>query len=70
MRYDFLRMDESGYTVESSIKDLEEFLGKSATFTEFDDDIFGRFIEKIIVKSREEIVFEFKFGLRLTERLG
>jgi len=63
-------MDESGYTVESSIKDLVEFLGKSDTFTEFDDDVFERFIEKIIVKSREEIVFEFKFGLRLTERLG
>lgn len=65
-----LRMNESGYTIESSIKELVEFLGKSDIMTEFDDDIFKRFIEKIIMKSREEIVFEFKFGLKLTERLG
>lgn len=64
-----LQMDESGYIIESSIKELVEFLNKSDIMTEF-DDVFKRFIEKIIVKSREEVVFEFKFGLKFTERLG
>ena len=64
-----LRMDESGYTIEQKLKELVDFLNKSEPFTEYDDSLFDRFIEKAKVLSREEIEFEFKFGLKLKERI-
>ena len=64
-----LRMDESGYTIEQKLKELVDFLNKSEPFTEYYDSLFDRFIEKAKVLSREEIEFEFKFGLKLKERI-
>lgn len=67
---DFLiKMNESGYQVEQDIKELISFLGKSDHFTEFNEDTFSKFVEKIIVNSRTEIEFELKIGLKLKERL-
>lgn len=67
---DFLiKMNESGYQVEQDIKELISFLGKSDHFTEFNEDTFSRFIERMTVISRTEIEFELKIGLKLKERL-
>lgn len=65
-----MRMDKSGFALEQYIKDMVDFLNKAEPMTEFDDDLFERFVEKITVHSREEITFELKCGLKLKERLG
>lgn len=64
-----LKMNESGYQVESDIKEFIAFLSKSKYFSDFDEKLFSRFVYKAVVISRKEIEFEFKFGLKLRERL-
>lgn len=64
-----LRMDETGYSMEQGLKEMVDFLNRSEPFTEFDDSLFKRFVEKVTVCSRDEVEFELKFGLRLTERI-
>lgn len=64
-----LRLNDSGYTIEQKLKELVDFLNKSEPFTEYDDSLFEKFIEKATVLSRKEIEFEFKFGLKLKERM-
>jgi len=64
-----LRLNDSGYTMEQKLKELVDFLNKAEPFTEYDDSLFERFIEKAKVLSRDEIEFEFKFGLKLKERM-
>lgn len=63
-------MDDAGYSMEQKLKELVEFLKGAEPFTEWDDSLFERFVEKVRVLSRDEIEFEFKFGLKLRERLG
>ena len=38
--------------------------------SEFDPDLFERFVDHITVCSREEIIFHLKCGLSLRERIG
>lgn len=64
-----LKMNDSGYQIEQDINELISFLGKNKRFTEFKEDIFSRFVEKITIPSRTEIEFELKIGLKLKERL-
>lgn len=47
---------------------LIHFAEKSAMLHEFDDDLFERFVKRIIVHSRGDIRFELKCGLTLRER--
>lgn len=47
---------------------LIHFAEKSAMLHEFDDDLFERFVKRIIVHSRDDIRFELKCGLTLRER--
>lgn len=47
---------------------LMHFAEKSAMLHEFDDDLFERFVKRIIVHSRNDIRFELKCGLTLRER--
>jgi len=47
---------------------LMHFAEKSAMLHEFDDDLFERFVKRIIVHSRDDIRFELKCGLTLRER--
>ena len=54
------------------IEELQRLLGftsKGNMMTEFDDEIFLSFMERITVLSRKEVVFELKCGLSLKERL-
>ena len=63
------RMDNAGYTMEQALSDMVSFLNGAEPFTEWDDSLFERFVEKVRVLSREEVEFELKFGLRLKERI-
>ena len=63
------RMDDARYTMEQKLKELVDFLNGAEPFTEWDDSLFERFVEKVKVLSREEVEFELKFGLRLKERI-
>ena len=63
------RMDNAGYTMEQALSDMVSFLNGAEPFTEWDDSLFERFVEKVKVLSREEVEFELKFGLRLKERI-
>lgn len=63
------RMDDAGYTMEQKLKELVDFLNGAEPFTEWDDSLFKRFVEKVKVLSRDEVEFELKFGLRLKERI-
>lgn len=47
---------------------LIHFAEKNAMLHEFDDDLFERFVKRIIVHSRNDIRFELKCGLTLRER--
>lgn len=46
---------------------LLKFLNQDEKLTEFDDDLFLDFVEKIIVKDRNTFVFNLKCGLNFTE---
>ncbi len=48
---------------------LIHFAEKSAMLHEFDEDLFERFVKRVIVHSRNDIRFELKCGLTLKERL-
>ena len=50
-------------------KELVDFLNGAEPFTEWDDSLFERFVEKVKVLSRDEVEFELKFGLKLKERI-
>ena len=63
------RMDDAGYMMEQKLKELVDFLNGAEPFTEWDDSLFERFVEKVKVLSRDEVEFELKFGLRLKERI-
>lgn len=62
-------MNDAGYTMEQALKELVDFLNDAKLFTEWDDSLFERFVEKVKVLSREEVEFELKFGLKLKERI-
>ena len=48
---------------------LLRFTSKGTTLTEFDDEIFLSFVERITVLSRKEVAFELKCGLSLRGKL-
>ncbi len=51
------------------LNDLIVFTNKTKTFNDFDDDVFIRFVESVVVYSRTEIAFKLKCGLELKERI-
>ena len=53
----------------SEVSELLRFATKASMHKSFDQDIFKRFVERIIVYSRTEIGFELKCGITLKERL-
>jgi len=50
-------------------EDLLHFTEKSSMLEYFDDRLFTRFVERIVIRSRHEAVFQLKCGLTLTERM-
>lgn len=49
---------------------LLKYAEKAEMLTEFDEELFNKFVNRIIVFKRNEIGFELKCGLTLRERLG
>ena len=43
---------------------------KADMLTEFDAELFDKFVDHITVASREKLVFSLKCGLSLEERIG
>ena len=48
---------------------LLRFTGKGGILQEFDDDLFQEYVNRIIVRSRNEVCCELKCGLTLRERM-
>lgn len=48
---------------------LIKLVSKGTMLTEFDDEVFLSFVERVIVQTRTEVLFELKCGLSLKERL-
>lgn len=53
----------------TAANDLLHFIGKGVMLDTFDDELFTRHVDRIIVVSREEVCFELKCGLSLHERM-
>ena len=53
-----------------SLNDLIHYAGRSEPSTNFDGALFERFIDRVTIRTRTEIVFHLKCGLNLTERIG
>lgn len=50
-------------------EDLLRFAEKSPMLEAFDDQLFTRFVERIVIRSRHKAVFHLTCGLTLTERM-
>lgn len=61
-----LRISKDKTKVEA-LEQLIKFVSRSIMLTEYDDEIFINHVEKVIVKSREEIIFLLKCGLQFRE---
>lgn len=53
----------------TAANDLLHFTEKGVMLDAFDDELFTRHVNQIIVVSREEVIFELKCGLSLHERM-
>jgi len=51
------------------VGELLQFTPKADMLTQYDGDLFSRFVKRIVVRSRTEISFELECGLTLSERL-
>ena len=60
---------EGSGSVISAIRELIAFTGKNRMLTEFDEELFKRFVNRITVMDRNHISFELKCGLALKEEL-
>ena len=52
------------------LRELIAYTEKADMLTEFDAELFERFVDHITVASREKLVFSLKCGLSLEERIG
>jgi len=64
-----MRLINSDDEIQKVINELLRFTSKYPMLLEFDSDVFERFVDHVIVFSREEIGFELKCGITLKERL-
>jgi len=46
-----------------------QYATKAAMLTRLDEEVFTRFVERVVVYSRSDVGFELKCGLTLKERL-
>jgi site-specific DNA recombinase len=56
-------------SIASAAFELLRFTEKGVMLDSFDEELFEKFVSKIIVKSRNELIFSLKCGLDLTERI-
>lgn len=57
-------------SVISETAELLRYTESAEMLTEFDEELFERFVNRIVVYKRDEVGFELKCGLTLRERLG
>ena len=65
-----LRVDSESFEMLTQVQELISFLKKTKEITEYSEELFDAHVETIKVISREEIQFNLRCGLVLTERLG
>ena len=65
-----LRIDTESYEMLSQAQELISFLKKTKGSKEYSEELFDAHVDTIKVLSREEIQFNLRCGLVLTERLG
>ena len=53
-----------------ALSDLIQYAGHAKPTEAFDGELVGRFLDKVTVRTRSEVVFHLKCGLSLTERIG
>ena len=51
------------------VRELLKWTERAEMLTEFDAELFQRFVESIVITSRKEVVFHLRCGLRLKERI-
>jgi hypothetical protein len=64
-----MRLLSSDDETQKYVNELLRFTTTSPMLLEFNSDVFDRFVDQIIVFSRDEIGFELKCGITLKERL-
>ena len=53
-----------------ALSDLIHYAVHAKASGTFDGELVGRFLDKVTVRTRSEVVFHLKCGLSLTERIG
>ena len=53
-----------------ALGELIRFVGHAELSPAFDGDLVERFLDKVTVSKRNEVIFHLKCGLDLTERIG
>lgn len=64
----FNLMDNGSHHIRK-VSNLLQFTTKADMLTQFDGELFSRFVKRIVARSRTEITFELECGLAFTERL-
>lgn len=52
-----------------TLQELILFTGKQEMFSDFDEDVFKKFVARMTLASRNEVVFHLKCGLNLKEKV-
>lgn len=65
----FFRAGRKNFTVVTAATVLLHFTEKGGILQKFDDDLFKEYVNRIVVRSRNEVCFELKCGLTLRERM-
>lgn len=53
-----------------ALRELIQYAGHAEASGTFDGGLVGRFVDKVTVRTRNEVVFHLKCGISLTERIG
>lgn len=67
-RESYMRTMNCGTEKAEAVDELIRYTGRHKGMTEFDEEIFDRFVDHIIVINRNELDFVFRCGLALKER--
>ena len=69
MREDYLHNQNRGVTYLGAARDLYSYCCKSEMHYIYDDEIFKRFVNSVVIFSRDEIGFRLNCGITLRERM-
>lgn len=69
MREDYLHNQQRGVTYLAAVRDLYAYCCNSEMHSIYNEDIFKRFVNWVIIFSREEVGFRLNCGITLRERM-